>query len=93
MRVVEAEDGALSQRGAPIGELGADHLLGALPGCQGRPDHLGVPPSGLGLGDSVGALTIDTEQMLDRGRPEAGAHLQLEERHDRHLVVAKPVIG
>jgi hypothetical protein len=31
--------------------------------------------------------------MLDRARPEARAHLQLEERHDRHLVLAKSVIG
>ena len=36
---------------------------------------------------------LDTEQALDRHGPEAERDLELNERHDRHLVVAEPVVG
>ena len=45
------------------------------------------------FGDPTGAVALDAEETLDRGGPESLGDLQLDERHDRHLVLAKPVIG
>ena len=36
---------------------------------------------------------VDAEQALDGGRPEPLGELELDERHDRHLVLAEPVVG
>jgi hypothetical protein len=44
-------------------------------------------------GDPTGAVPLDTEQTLDGGRPESLGDLELDERHDRHLILAKSVIG
>jgi len=45
------------------------------------------------FGDPAGAVALDPEQTLDGGRPEALGDLELDERHDCHLVLAKSVIG
>src|SRR6266705_4939516 len=66
---------------------------GALARRHGWLDHLGVPPCPLLFGDPPGAVALHTEHTLDRWRPEAFRELELDERHDRHLIVAKSVIG
>ena len=64
----------------------------ALARGHGRLDHLGGPPGRLRFGDPTGAVALDAEQTLDGGRPEPFGDLELDERHDRHLVLAKSVI-
>ena len=52
----------------------------------------GVPPGALLISHPTGAVAVDAEQPLDRGRPEPLRDLELDEWHDRHLVLAEPVI-
>ena len=66
---------------------------GAFARGDGRLDHLGSPPGRLRFGDPAGAVALHTEQTLDRGRPEPLGDLELDERHDRHLVLAQSVVG
>ena len=66
---------------------------GPLPARHGWLDHLGGPPGGLLFGDPAGAVALDTEQTLDGGRPKSLGDLELDERHDRHLILAKSIIG
>ena len=93
MRVVHREDGLLGKGGDPIGELGVPDPLRTLAGGLESLDHLGGPPGGLLFGDPARALALDAEQALDRGGPEPLGDLELDERHDRHLVLAEPVVG
>ena len=93
LRVVHGQEGLLRKRGDPVGEVGVRDLLRAVARRHGGLDHLGVPPCTLLLGDPPGPVALDTEQSLDRGRPESLIELELDERHDRHLILAKPVIG
>jgi len=91
--VVHGEHGSLGQGGDPVGEVGVPDLLRALARSRRGLDHLGVPPGGLRIGDPTGAVALDAEQALDSRRPEALCYLELEERHDRHLVLAESVVG
>jgi hypothetical protein len=67
-------------------------LAGRIAGERGF-DHLGEPPRRLLLGDPPDAVAVDAEQALDRRRAEPLLDLQPEERHDRLLVLAQPVVG
>jgi len=93
LRVIHGQDGLLRQRGDPVGEVGVRDLLRALARHHGWLDHLGVPPGPLLFSDPAGAVALHTDQTLDRGRPESFRDLEFDERHDRHLIVAKSVIG
>ena len=93
LRVVHGQEGLLRKRGDPVGEVGVRDLLRALARHHGWLDHLGVPPGPFLFGDPRGAVALHTEETLDRGRPESFRELEFDERHDRHLIVAKSVIG
>jgi hypothetical protein len=93
MSVVHGEEGLIGERGDPIGEVGVPDSLRALARSSGLLDHLGVPPGGFLFGHPTGALPLDAEQALDSGRPEPLRELELDVRHDGHLVFAEPVIG
>ena len=56
-------------------------------------DHLGVPPGAFLLGHPPDAVALDAEQPLDARRTEALGDLQLDERHDRDLVLSQPIVG
>ena len=93
LRVVHGQEGLLRKRCDPVGEVGVRDLLRTLARRHGGLDHLGVPPCTLLFGDPPRAVALDTEQTLDRGHPETFCQLEFDERHDRHLIVAKSVIG
>ena len=93
LRVIHGQDGLLRKGSTPIGQVNVRDLLRAFARSHGRLDHLGVPPGGLLFGHPPGAIALDTEQTFDGGRPESLGDLELDERHDRHLVLAKSVIG
>jgi hypothetical protein len=60
---------------------------------QGGPEHLGLPPGTFLLGDPADAVALDAEQSLDARGAEALGELHLDERHDRDLVLAQPIVG
>ena len=62
----------LGQGAHPIAEVDAEDLVGPLAGRDRRADHLGLPHGRLGLGDAAQAVALDADQLLDRGRAEAG---------------------
>ena len=66
---------------------------GRLPSAKAGPSHLGLPPGGFLLGDPADAVALDAEQSLDRRRAEPLGELHLDERHDRDLVLAQPIVG
>ena len=93
LRVIHGEEGLLPKWRDPVGEVGVPDLLRALARRHRRLDHLGRPPRSLLFGDPPRALSLDTEETLDGRRPESLRELELDERHDLHLVLAKSVIG
>ena len=68
-------------------------VIRTLARSQGGPEHLGLPPGAFLLGDPADAVALDAEQPLDARRPEALGELQFDERHDRDLVLAQPIVG
>src|SRR5439155_18803952 len=92
LHVIHGDHGLFREWSASIGEFDVRDPLAALARRYRWLDHLGVPPGALLFGHPTGAVAVDAEQPLDRGRPEPLRDLELDERHDRHLVLAEAVI-
>ena len=73
-------------------EIGVRDLLRALPAAMAGSITSEFHQAASWFGDPAGAVALDAEQTLDGGGPESFGDLELDERHDRHLVLAKSII-
>ena len=93
LRVIHGQEGLFRERRDPVGEFGVPDVLRTFALRQGGTEHLGLPPCRFLLGDPADAVALDAEQPLDSRRAEALGELHLDERHDRDLVLAQPIVG
>ena len=93
LRVVHREHGLLGQRGDPVGELDvrdrSEPFPAAIAGSITSEVHQAASCSAI----RRVLVALDPEQSLDGDGPEPLGQLKLEERHDRHLVLAKAILG